>query len=404
MKRSNGVKNRSIIFVICFFGFFINIFTERNSYSETVRGVTNNSLKIGVIGDMTGPGVDTWGPIADGIKTYIKYFNDQNGIHGRKVKLIVEDDRFSIPLALSAFKKLAFRDKILAVIGASGQGQTYAIIPRLEKVKLPILAILAEPTYIIPARKYIYGVLPFYNDQIKIIFNYLQKDLKAKRPKISFMYMDSASSKPIVPLVRELSKKMGASLSEIVIPIAGIDMTSEVLRLRKVEPDYVIVNGYVANTAAILRTASKFKFKKPIFVTQYGAAKTTIELARGAASILLGVNCFGSFTDKSPGMTLLRNTKQKYDPGTEYEDRNFAQGWFVGLIMNEGLKNAGRNLNVKTLIKGLNNIRNFDTRGVCGIVNLSQQDHKAIDYHKIYKSDTKKKELVPITDWRKSER
>ncbi|MDY6968502.1 MAG: ABC transporter substrate-binding protein [Spirochaetota bacterium] len=374
---------------------------ERYANTKQVRGVTSDTFKFAFIGDLTGPGVDVWKPVANGIRIYCRNINDQGGINGRKVKLIVEDDRFSIPMALAAFKKIVYRDETLAIAGASGQGQTYAIIPLVEKEMIPLLAVLAEPTYVIPARKYIYAVLPFYSDQVKIIFEYLQKDLKAKKPKIAFLYMDSASSKPIVPLVRKLAKKYVADLSEIIIPIAGIDMTSEVLRLKKANPDYIIVNGYVSNTASVLRAAKKFKFERPFIVTQYGAVKTTIELAKGASKNLWGVNCFGSYGDDSPGMIQLRKINEKYNPDTKFLDKNFMQGWFVAIAMHQGVKNAGRNLNGETLVRGLEKIKGFDTRGICGVLDFDSKDHKAIEYHRIYKADLQKKDLIPVTDWRK---
>ena len=368
-----------------------------------VRGVTSDSLKLGIIADMTGLIPDTWGPVTDAIKTYSRYLNDQGGVHGRKIKLVVEDDRFSIPIALGAFKKLLYRDKILALVGGSGQGQTYAIIPQVEKEKVPLLAVVADPKYIIPPRRYIFGILPFYSDQVKIFFEYLSKDIKVKNPKIAFLYMDSASSKPLVPLVRKLANEYGASLVEIVIPIAGgLDMTSEVLRLKKENPDYILLNSYISNTASVLKAAKNFKFERPFTVTQYGAADTTIELAKGAAAGLMGINCFGSYKDDSPGMKKAREIKEKYDPGSGHQTSDYVQGWFIGLLIEEGLKRAGRNLNGETLIQGLESIKGLDTKGVCGIVNCSPTNHKTIEYHRILKANIEKAIFVPITGWRKA--
>ena len=375
---------------------------ERYAYGEEVRGVTSDTIKLGVIGDMTGPGVDVWQPCVNAIKTYMQHLNDNGGIHGRKIKLIIEDDRFSIPSALAAFKKLIYKDKILALVGASGQGQTYAIIPKIEKERVPLFAVLADPKYIVPPRKYIYAVLPFYSDQVKVIFEYLWNDLKVKNPKIAFLYMDSASSKPVVPLVRRLVKEYGASLVEIIIPIAGLDMTSEALRLKKENPDYVIVNGYITNTAAVLRSAKRFRFNKPFIVTQYGAVKTTLELAKDAAQGLMGINCFGSYNDESSGMAKVREIRERYDPGSGYQNRNYLQGWFLGLVTNEALKNAGKELNGETLIQGLERMSGLDTKGICGMIDFSPDDHKALENHRIFKADMEKTMFVPITDWRKA--
>ena len=390
------------LLITCSFLLILRGFQGGCAYGQEQRGVTNNTLKLGIIGDMTGPGVDVWQPCVNAIKTYVRHLNDHGGIHGRKVTLVIEDDRFSIPSALAAFKKLVYKDRILALVGASGQGQTYAIIPKIEKERVPLFAVLADPKHIVPPRKYIYAVLPFYSDQVKILFEYILKDLDAKNPKIAFLYMDSASSKPVLPLVRRLATEYGASLVELIIPIAGLDMTSEALRLKKENPDYVLINGYVTNTAAMLRSAKRFRFESPFFVTQYGAVKTTLELAREAAQGLMGINCFGSYDDKSPGMIGARQIKERYDPGSGYQNRNYLQGWFLGLVIHEALKNTGEDLNGETLIQGLEQMNNLDTEGVCGIIDFSPDDHKALEYHRIFKADVEKTMLVPATDWRKA--
>ena len=96
--------------------FVLALFSSVASYAEKVRGVTGDTVKIGLIGDMTGPVTAVIVPMANGIKNYFKNINAQGGIHGRKVKVIHEDDRYSIPLTFAAFKKLVYKDKVLAAI------------------------------------------------------------------------------------------------------------------------------------------------------------------------------------------------------------------------------------------------------------------------------------------------
>ncbi|MDY7034154.1 MAG: ABC transporter substrate-binding protein [Thermodesulfobacteriota bacterium] len=375
------------------------------SYSvhADVRGVTDKTIKIGAMADITGPGADVYSGVVPGWRSYITHINDQGGIHGRKIKFQIEDDRFSIPLALSAFKKMVYRDKVFAFSwAASGAGHTHAIVPLIEKEKIPLIAGTNNSAYFVPPKRYVFTVLPFYEDQVKILFNYLAEDLKSTRPKITLLYMESASSRPVLHLVRKLAEKHNAPLTEIVIPIAGLDMTSQVLLLKRAKPDYAIIHGYIANTAAFLRDAKKFGFKGQIIAMQYGFVRKTIEIARSAAQGIWGINAFGSSTDDSPAMIQLRDVSKKYNPGLVYQDRNFIQGWLCSMILCEGLKNAGRNLNSETLVDGWEQIRNFDTQGICGIVNLGPDNHKTTESSRIYKVDVENLHFIPITDWRRA--
>ena len=46
------------------------LFLSMSSHSEEVRGVTDKSVKIGVIGDLTEPVADIWIPCAEAISSH----------------------------------------------------------------------------------------------------------------------------------------------------------------------------------------------------------------------------------------------------------------------------------------------------------------------------------------------
>ena len=386
--------------VVVVLGLFV---FNTHSVCAKVIGVTDKVIKIGAMGDVTGPGADVYHGVIPGWRTYIRHINDQGGIHGRKIKFMIEDDRFSIPMALSSFKKLVFRDKVFAFSwAASGAGQTHAIIPLVEKQKMPMICGTNNSAYFNPVRRYVFTTLPFYEDQVEILFDYLWKDLKVDHPKIALFYMESASSRPVLHLMRKLTKKHGVSLTELVIPIAGLDMSSQVLLAKRAKPDYTFIHGYVGNTAAVLRDMKKFNLKTQIIAMQYGFVRKTVEIAKSAANDLKGINAFGSYTDDSPAMIKMREIDKKYNPKIKYRDRNFIQGWLCSVILCEGLKNAGKDLNREALVDGWEKIKNFDTQGLCGVVNLGPDNHKTTDSSRIYKVDTKTLDFIPITDWRKA--
>ncbi|MDY7034097.1 MAG: ABC transporter substrate-binding protein [Thermodesulfobacteriota bacterium] len=372
-------------------------------HAKEVRGVTDTTVKLGVIGDLTGPAADTWRPLADAIKIYYKYINDQGGIHGRKINYVLEDDRYSIPMAMAAFKKLVFRDKILSLTpGASGAGHTHVLIPLCEKHKVPLSAATNNKDFFQPVRKYVFTTLPFYSDQIKLMFEYLLTDLKIENPRISLAYPDTAAGKDVRDSVQEEARASNIKLlSEVILPLMGGDCSSQVLNLKRAKPDYIIIYGHVAGAVSFLRDAKKLSLSAVSFITQYGCVEDTVKIAGDAAGNMMGANGFGSWHDNSPGMNKIRKVTLKYYPGSGSRNRNFMQGWFIAMTAVEALKNAGRNLNDETLIDGYEKIRGFDTQGICGFIDFGPKDHKAIDYHRIYKADVENKKLIPITEWRK---
>ncbi|MDY7034022.1 MAG: ABC transporter substrate-binding protein, partial [Thermodesulfobacteriota bacterium] len=122
------MMKRNLLWTILFIA-VSSLFIDSDATADKVRGVTDTKVKVGIMGDLTGPVAAIWIPCANALKDYFRHVNDSGGIHGRKVKPIIEDDRYSIPLALSAFKKLVFRDKVLVLMAASGVGHTHSLIP-----------------------------------------------------------------------------------------------------------------------------------------------------------------------------------------------------------------------------------------------------------------------------------
>ena len=397
------MEKKYFILIVSFFVFIIFPFTF--TAEAEVRGVTDESIKVGAIIAATGVGSDTWIPMSNGTKTYIRMLNNEGGIHGRKIKYIIEDDRYTIPLALTCFKKLIYRDKIFILQGASGVGGTAAIFPLVEKAKVPLLGVSTEKRLFFPPKKYMFGFMVWYDDQAKLVIQYIINDLKIKKPKIVLMYPDVLSGKESRDAMRELVKKYPIKeYNEIVYPLFGVDFTTEALRLKRMKPDVVYLHAIVATSGLIVKLARSVGFKAPIIMNQYASASPkTVRIAGNKATNLFGINAFGTWDENSPGMNKIKSISMKYNPNCPYrksKDTNYVQGWLIGLLLHKSLENAGRKLNEESFLKGMEAIRNFDTEGVCGVIGFGPNDHKSIEEHRIHKADLNKMEFVPITKWR----
>ena len=372
------------------------------SYADESPGVTDKSVKIGFMADLTGPTAEGWIQIADGAKAILNMVNEKGGIHGRKIDYIIEDDRYSIPMALSSFKKLIYKDRIFALQAASGVGHTAAIIPLVEKEGIPHIAASTEQKFFVPARKYIFSPMPWYQDQAALVIEYIFKDLKVPNPTIALMYPDTASGKDCRDAVRKLVKVYPVKkYKEVGFSITSMDFTSEVLALKRHNPDIIFIHGLVIDTSSIVKSAYRLKLSIPIIVDQYGCSDEVLAITGKAAERLLAINCHGTWDDDLPGVNILRKAAMEYNPKMSRRSAYFFAGWFVGMLFCEGFKNAGRDLTRESFLKGLEVIKDFDTQGICGIVTFGPDDHKAVDTHRFYKADIDKKRFVPISGWRK---
>lgn len=132
------MKTTKILSMLLSTAFFVVLLYNPTTATES-RGVSENTVKIGIIMDQTGPAAEMGIPYTKGVKNYFRYINDSGGTNGRNVKVLIEDDRYSIPMAIAAFKKLIFRDEIFGIMFCGGTGQNTVLFDQIEDNKVPVV-------------------------------------------------------------------------------------------------------------------------------------------------------------------------------------------------------------------------------------------------------------------------
>jgi branched-chain amino acid transport system substrate-binding protein/neutral amino acid transport system substrate-binding protein len=105
---------------------FLSGCLEQGEDSEAAA--TNGSIKIGVLQSLTGDLGSYGGPMSDAIKLAAKEINANGGLLGKQVVLLVEDDQTNNVAAVDAVNKLVKVDRVAAIVGATGSGQSMSVI------------------------------------------------------------------------------------------------------------------------------------------------------------------------------------------------------------------------------------------------------------------------------------
>ena len=92
-----------------------------------------NQIVVGTHTALSGP-VAGWGIDAtNGVRMRFDEANEAGGIYGRKIKYIVEDSQYRVPIAVQKANKLVNRDKVFFLIASIGTPMNNAIFPMLKK-------------------------------------------------------------------------------------------------------------------------------------------------------------------------------------------------------------------------------------------------------------------------------
>jgi branched-chain amino acid transport system substrate-binding protein len=368
------------------------------------RGVTKDTIKLGLILVKTGPVAALGLPDGHGMVDYMKYLNEQGGVHGRKVQVIWEDDEFQPPKSVAALQKLIHRDKVLTVITTGGSQQTIGNMETIKQYKLSNIPNALMREFFDPYNPYIFAMGATYECQYQCIVDYIFNDLKAKDPRIGVVYTKKEYGKIGLKAVRERAKAYGVDLvNELVLPTGAVEASSQVLTLQKNKVDYVITCDVLPPVISFLKTAEKYAYKpKVVFGFNWATDDMIVKACGKGAENYIGVNFVGGWGDDSPGIKLARKIAKKY--GRDEKSIGLTSLYIHGIgasyLFGEAFKRAGKNLNPDTLKAAFESFRSFDSGGIFPPLTYTDKTHSPPEMVKFFKADVPNKRLITITDWR----
>ena len=97
------------------------------------------AIKIGVSQPLTGPVAASGNYVVQGAKIAESFVNKAGGVLGRKIKLIIEDNKSNPKEAVATAEKLIVRDKVTVLMGAWSSTYTLAVMPKLMEYGVPMV-------------------------------------------------------------------------------------------------------------------------------------------------------------------------------------------------------------------------------------------------------------------------
>jgi branched-chain amino acid transport system substrate-binding protein len=291
------------------------------------------------------------------------------------------------------------KDEVLAILHCGGTPQTMALLPKIEKEKVPVIPPgMLVPMYT-PYKRYVFSYGSTYSNQMEVLIDYVINDLKVKAPKTAIVYWPVEWAKEGLKASKDRLKAYGVDpVGEIELPMGAVDASSQVLSMKRAGAEYVIIFTLAPGIINFIKTAEKFDYF-PTYLTFTWCADDSILKAVGkAAKIYYAGSMFGVWNDDSPGGKELREIAQKYGSSPKLPTL-YIQGYTTTAILVEGLRRAGKNVTVEKFVDALETLKDFDCGGMLSPMTYTPTIHKPSDYSKIVMADTEKLVFVPVTKW-----
>jgi len=327
-------------------------------------GVTKDQIVLGGYGPITGPAAYIGLGSRDGTELAIKEINDAGGIHGRKLKLLFEDDGFSPSKALAAVKKLVEQDRVFMMMGLSGSNPTVGTVAYLKQAKVPTYIVLASaPQVTHPFDRYMFrGGATESARYGELNAEYLVDFLQARR--IAMLSGTDENAKNEGDNTEKILEKWyGVKLMmRAEFKVGDKDFTPQLLQVKGVNPDFIIALAQVPEISIMLRQARELGIRQTIMGSPASLDNAVIASAGLNAEGYTGGWLAGLFLDSThPDMVKFREAWAKLHPDAPKGRPNlFDQlGYTETYVVAEALKRAGPELTREKLVDALETIENF---------------------------------------------
>jgi len=329
-------------------------------------------IKIGGIFDITGPTSAVGKDYAAGAVAGEKYLNSKGGIDGDKLKLIPNDYAYKIPEAVNLYKKYKTVDRVFVIQGW-GTGDTNALRPLITRDRIVYFSASYDGNLTDPKKTpYNFFIGTSYSTAIRLALIFA-KEQGAK--KIVFIYPDHPYGKNPIPAGKDYAKVLGLKVGpDEIVGLRAIDATSQLLHMKKFNPDFAWIGGTTPSTAVILKDAAKLGLKTKFVINCWGYDENLPKLAgkaaEGRAFGMLPVVPFGADV---PGMKAVVASA-----GGKKYTLHYVKAWVSMLVMAEGLKRAKKagKLNGPGLKAALETLRDYKVGGLCAPITYTPTDHR----------------------------
>ena len=333
-----------------------------------------------------------------GIADYVKIVNDAGGIKGRKLRYVPEDTGYKVDVSVAAYKKITSQNKVNLYYGDS-TGFSKTINPELERNGQILMAGASFATELNDPKKFPHQFLvgPDYSEQIAILLRHIAKEKPGA--KVAFVYSDSEFGRDPIEASEAAARKLGLSVPiKIMTPPGSVDVSTEVIKLRRAAPDYTIFHGYVlAPIPEFVQQGKQMGMTSKWMGTFWTMDSSTVMKMGEAGDGFMGVMPFRYYYDTSAKAPMLDKIRAMRP---EYQSTAYMQGFVTAMLFTEAAKRtleAGKPLNGDNLKAALNSIKNFDTGGIIGTP-ISIPGN-SIPVGRVYRADMKAQRMVPASDW-----
>ena len=296
------------------------------------------TIKVGVVGELTGPWAYSGTSVLDGIRFAVKETNQAGGVLGRNLELVVGDSKSDPKEAVTLFRKMVESDKVAAMIAGISSDVSIAIRGEANQEKIPTMLLFAASAAVhTKDTRYVFRspvqLAPPVMQALVAYFN------SKGYVRVGLLIADYAFGRSVEASLR--SALGNSTTFQLSVQAASVPETNFVPILRKLQdfnPDVVVVAHPPGGVAAIKQMIDMGMDKTEV-ITAYAADWS--EVWRGLGKDLFRIRVVDGWSYFDPNNPDYVKVAERFRNDTgKYMDKGTVAGYIQVKVLSAAIQNA----------------------------------------------------------------
>lgn len=338
---------------------------------------SKDAYKIGGIFAITGPSSFLGEPEKKSMEMVVDEINAQGGIDGHPLEAVIYDTEGDPGKTVLATNKLISRDNVLAIVGPSLTPTTLAIVPIVEKEKVPLISCAAGIKITEPIKPWVFKTAQSDVLAVAAIYQHMQKQ---NIKKIGILTVENAFGESGKEQLQAQAAQYGIEIVQAE-SFGGkdTDMTAQLTKIRSAQPQAIVCWGTNPGPAVIAKNVQQMNIKIPLYQSHGVASPKFLELAGDAAEGIIlptgKILVAQQLPDTDPQKSVLLKYIEQFEKRCQMPVSGFGGYAYDAMhLLAAALRNTeGNKEKLRDALEKLTG-----QVGVTGTFNFSPQDHNGL--------------------------
>jgi len=330
---------------------------------QATRGVTDTEIRFGGVHDLSGVFAAVSNPALRGANLRFEEANAAGGIHGRRIRYIVEDHGYQVPRTVQATNKLVLRDEIFGKLLTLGTSHNLAAFPIMDRHDVPSLFPLTPARAMLEtgdfSRRFSLSLSYYQNVYNAVTWLAEQQDIA----RLCVMYIPSDFGEEIYHAIRDAAANHDGL--ELVSATSHrpdeTNFAGTLSRKRSANCDLLALGLAVRATVSVASGVRDMNWNGVELLASTAAFHAAVSGAPGGATEGMWAASAGpdiqTLRDRPEALAFIEAYRSAYG---QAPDAMAQIGYSIGHALVLALETAGRDLTVDSLVSGLESLDYVD--------------------------------------------